>query len=181
MATKKVGKTRGKRGRARDQKNVFTPEKGARICEMIANHENPLTLTEILKQNIPDLPNHHSAIYRWRQEHPDFARALDRARERYCELREEQNTELVDELVRSANDADSRSSSFRIDSLSKALKLKMYHDREYAKVHARAKYGDKVEVHNKGFVPIMSAPMGEPPPGADPEDVKRFAEREGAG
>lgn len=170
-----VGKTRGKRGRARDPRNVYTPEKGALICRLIADHERPRTLTEVLQMGNVDLPNHHSAIYRWRKEHPEFGRALDMARERYCELREEQNTNLVDDLVASSATVASKADAFRVDALVKSLRLKMYHDREYAKVHYRSKYGDKVEVHNKGFVPIVSAPMGSPPPGADPEDAKRFA------
>ena len=158
-----------------DDRNVYTREKGARIIEMMVDPESPQTLSQILRSGGADMPTSYTVIRCWRQEDPEFARGLEEARKTYCQLREELTQREIDMVCDDAQTVVSRGQAAGIAARVSALRLRMQHDEKYAKVHDRGYYGDKVEVHNAGFVPVMSIGMGPPPPGADPEDVKKYA------
>lgn len=197
-AKRKTKRKTAKRTASRPNGQIaYTAARARLLCALISNAKRPMCLREVLALKHPELPWSYETVRAWRNAHPDFDRAFLEARKAYCLNREEEDTQLIDQLVRDASDlvpeseirekdlnpleveAMAKARMAGITAREKALKLRAYHNREYAKVHYREHYGDKVEVTGKGFVPIKTAPMGAPPPGAAPEDVARFADGQG--
>lgn len=72
---------------------MYTPELGARICELIATHSCGLRK---LTMQYPELPDTET-IYRWVMRYPDFCNSYKKARELQQEVH-------VNEMVEIAND-----------------------------------------------------------------------------
>lgn len=73
----------------------YTPELGARICELISNSQ--VGLRVILAQNT-DLPA-QSTIYKWRLDFPEFAKMYETARECQAELWLEDCLDIADDTA----------------------------------------------------------------------------------
>lgn len=87
------------------QPTTYTPELGARICELISLGKSLPKALAMLREENPTmyLPD-RCTVYAWRNHYEDFRGMYDRAREQQAES-------LIDEMVDISDTADDRDSS----------------------------------------------------------------------
>lgn len=102
------------------RKMKYTPELGDKICEMIAEGNSA-------RQTMKSLGLSIRSLYHWRRDNPDFAQALEIAREDYADS-------LADELCEIAeNEPDVQRAKLKIDArkwVAARMKPKSWGDRQ---------------------------------------------------